>query len=298
MIIPARDGAGGVAYGKYSMNLLSLVDPMHFSRWLPDIPILAGQYEGFAYLGLGMIALGVCVLVDLALSRFRGGIGRASIPLALVAIALFVFAVGSVVAIGPHVLLDAPIRGPVLGLFRSSGRFVWVPYYAIVLWIVVRTANRLGATGAAMVLAIVLFVQIADFSDAHARIARLRLTADDAPAGTLLDDPRWSELAAGRDHLTLLPPADATGPYLPFVLLAARNGLTVNTGYLARWDMRATGRYRESLGKELREGAWSADDLYVVGDAWKDAFLRGAPNARCERLNGYDACVVGPAITP
>lgn len=298
MIIPVRDGAGGVAYGKYSTNLAAFIDPMHFSRWLPDIAVLPGQYEGFAYLGVGMIALGFVVLLDFARLRFRGGIDRASTPLAVVAIVFFVFAVGSVVAIGPHVLLDAPIRGPVLGLFRSSGRFVWVPYYALVLWIVLRAVHRLGAPVGGIVLAALLLVQIADFSDAHARIARLRLSANTEPAGTELDDPRWNALAAGRHHLTLLPPSDATGPYLPFVLLAARNGLTVNTGYLARWDMRATGRYRESLDKQLETGAWSADDLYVVGAPWKDAFLRGAPDARCERLNGYDACVIEPAITP
>jgi hypothetical protein len=298
MIIPVRDAAGGVEFGRYSTNLASLVDPMHFSRWLPDISVLAGQYEGFAYLGVGMIALGLVALFDLARNRFRGGIDRARWPLAIVAALLFVFAVGSVVAIGPHVLLDAPIRGPVLGLFRSSGRFVWVPYYALMLWIVLRVVNRLGAPVAGIALAAALFVQIADFSDAHARIAGLRLTANDAPDGTLLDDPRWRELAAGRDHLTLIPPSDATGPYLPFVLLAARLGLTVNTGYLARWDMRATGRYRESLERQLQAGAWSADDVYVVGAPWKHAFFRGAPGARCERLNGYDACVIGPAITP
>jgi hypothetical protein len=173
-----------------------------------------------------------------------------------------------------------------------------VPYYAHVLWIVLRAVHRLGAPVGGIVLAALLLVQIADFSDAHARIARLRLSANTEPAGTELDDPRWNALAAGRHHLTLLPPSDATGPYLPFVLLAARNGLTVNTGYLARWDMRATGRYRESLDKQLETGAWSADDLYVVGAPWKDAFLRGAPDARCERLNGYDACVIEPAITP
>jgi hypothetical protein len=62
--------------------------------------------------------------------------------------------------------------------------------------------------------------------------------------------------------------------------------------------MRATGRYRESLERQLQAGAWSADDVYVVGAPWKHAFFRGAPGARCERLNGYDACVIGPAITP
>jgi hypothetical protein len=274
---------------------------MQFSRWLPSVPVLADQYEGFSYLGLGMIVLGLALLFDLARRRFHGGIDRAGVPLAVTAVALFVFAVGSVVAIGPHVLLDAPIPGPVLGLFRSSGRFVWVPYYALMLWIVVRTANRCGGPIAATILGAVLVVQIADFSLAHARTARLRLTADAVPDGMRLDDSRWSGLAAGRRHLTLLPPAAcgaAAGPYVPFVLFAAEHGLTVNTGYLARWNMRATGSYCESLDEALRAGAWSADDLYVVGDAWKEAFLRGAPTARCERLNGYDACVVGPAITP
>ena len=68
--------------------------------------------------------------------------------------------------------------------------------------------------------------------------------------------------------------------------------MTLNSGYLARWNRKATGRYCEDLGKQVDAAAWSKDDLYVIGADWKARFERPAPAARCETLNGYDVCVV------
>lgn len=114
--------------------------------------------------------------------------------------------------------------------------------------------------------------------------------------GALPSDPRWAESARGRRHLTMLPPiacGQSAGSYLPFQLFAAEHRLTLNTGYPARWNLSATQQYRTDLAAQMQAGAWSAEDLYVLGpDARWRAFLEQVPPLSCRKLDEYEICVV------
>lgn len=295
LILTVHDTSGGLRYGSYSLNLLAFVNPMGFSRMLPTLPRLPGQYEGFAYLGAGMIALGIVATIALVRRRPATATVRDWSPLMIVAAILLVFAASTVLAIGGWTLLDAPIKNPLLGAFRSSGRFVWVAYYAIVLTAIVAIVRRFRPTTAMVLLTAALALQIFDFSRAHARYAGLRAKADQSVAGTHLEDARWGLLAQDKRHLTMLPPSSCGGddlPYLPFLLLAARHEMTLNSGYLARWNQRKTFRYCADLSEQIASGQLPSDALYVVGDEWRGIFRRAEPDARCESLDGYEACTV------
>lgn len=301
MILRASDSSGGILFGQYSMNLLAFVNPANVSSLLPAIHIPPGQNEGFAYLGIGVLALFAILLVNLARDPRVAGVGREWIPLAVVAMALLVFAVGALIAVGPWTLLDLSFKSRLLGLFRSSGRFIWVAYYALMLLAIVHVLRRFAPSTASILLGAALILQMLDLSAWHMRVARLRVNADVLPADAQLDDPRWEALAAGRHHLTLLPPSacsETAPPYLPMQLFAATHALTINSGYLARWNSRETGRYCDALVQQLAEGPWSADDLYVIGADWKVKFHESAATARCEELNGYEACVVDGSAPP
>jgi hypothetical protein len=301
MTIRVADSSGGVAFGRYSMNLLAFVNPMYLSGLLPSWRVLPGQSEGFAYLGAGMLALLALVLVNLVRERRVEGIGREWKPLAIVAFVLLVFATGALIAIGSWTLIDLSFKSRVLGAFRSSGRFVWIAYYALMLLAIVHVLRRYSPTIAASLLAAALIVQIVDLSAAHERAAVRRFKANVLDPTMRLDDPRWAELAAGRHHLTLLPPASCgkpVGSYVPMLLFAADHAMTFNSGYLARWDARATGQYCKTLQQELANGPWSTDDVYVIGPDWKQRFEKSAPTARCEKIDGYDACVVDAPQSP
>lgn len=298
MIIRSTDSAGGVFYGRYSFNLLGFFNPMGFSRFLPDLPALPGQYEGFAYPGIGILALALWLSID-GLLRYRRlpQPEPAWQPLILVALALCLFAASSVLAVGSWVLIDRPINNRLLGAFRSSGRFVWIAYYALILLVVWTVLKRYRPALAAALLGLVLVVQLTDLSAMHLYFAKTRLNANADVPGSHLTDPRWAELARGRHHLTMLPPSSCgamAGPYLPFQLFAARHRLTFNTGYLARWNEKATIRYCADLDAQADAGAWSKDDLYVLGDdaRWRERFQRMPPPFACEKLDGYEACVV------
>ena len=296
MSIRWADSSGGVPFGRYSMNLLAFVNPMYQSSLLPTAHVPNGQSEGFAYLGVGVLALLALVAVDLVRERRVGGVGRDWLPLVVVAAALLVFATGAVLAIGSWTLVDLSFQSRLLGTFRASGRFVWIAYYVLMLVAIVHVLRRFRPALAAPTLIAALLVQIVDLSAAHERAAQRRTKANVPIAGTELKDARWEALASGRTHLTLLPPPACgveAAPYLPMQLFAASHGMTFNSGFVARWNLRKTHAYCETLGRQVTDGAWSSDELYVVGAAWKARFDASAPDARCETLDGYDACVVG-----
>ena len=293
-IIPHTDGAGGIAYGTYSFNLLAFVNPMGFSRWLPTLPSLPDQYEGFAYLGPGVFLL--VGAVGLAIARRAGlpAVTREWRPLILAAIGLLIFATSSVMAIGSWVVLNVPIESSLLGVFRSSGRFAWVAYYLIVLAALWGVLTRFRYPAASCLLLAALLLQMVDFSIAHAVLGEVRLSANVIPEQARLHEQSWENISRGKTHLTMLPPkacGNEAAPYLPFQLFAATHGMTINTGFVARWDQRATHAYCAGLQQLLVSHTWSTDDLYIVGTDWKERFENADAHLECEQMDGYEACI-------
>jgi hypothetical protein len=131
-------GAGGAlpfeTYGYFSMNLLSPFVPQESG--LPPglggiIDATGGQYEGFNYLGLGLLLASLLVL-PFEVSWFRRNLKR-HIALFVAFAALTAFAISHRVFAGHWLLFEVPMPNYVnraLGIFRDSGRFFWPIAYA------------------------------------------------------------------------------------------------------------------------------------------------------------------------
>lgn len=299
-IIGDKRSISGVPYGHYSFNLLGLFDSMGFSRYVPAFEVGPGQYEGFAWPGLGMwLVFATALVVGLVFHRRHHGGWRGHMPLLVVLASMTVFATSSVVMVGTTVLVDHPIEHPIIGAFRSSGRFIWPLYYTLFALSLFLVARHLKPVVAMATLVLACIVQLADASLIHAHFAGKRTLTITAPAGSRLVSPRWLDLVEGRRHLTVLPPRGC-GPnesWLPFVLLASENRMTINSAYLARVDGRRISAYCDDLRTQLEGGHVSTDDLYVIVDeAWMDQFPATRERLVCETLDGYAACLA-PADT-
>lgn len=192
--ILTRGGGGSAAgFGQYSLNLNALVNPTSFdwyaesgafawSAFLPVLPQYHHQYDGFNYLGAGIL-LGLCAMVVygaakaiLALVRKDGSVFKKArrflaghLWLLLVCLCLTVFAVSNVVTLGEATLFTASLPAPVLalcGIFRASARMFWPCWYLLVLSVVVWCARAFKRHWKFVAILLLLAVQLADISPA------------------------------------------------------------------------------------------------------------------------------------
>ncbi len=296
--------AGGLGY--YSMNLLALVSPGDWSSFLPALPIASdGQaYEGFQYLGLGILLVLATALVFAA----RGRAARApdadtrlwSPWLIAVCLVLTAFAVSPVVTLGSRTLLnlDGPWTAP-LALFRSSGRFVWPLVYVMLTSAIVTVARRGRGQAGVAVLAGAVVLQLVDLHGAH---SFRRQVAHD-PAFHAWTDPfadaRWPQVAPAYAHLALVPPPQCGASPVPYegaIGLTARHGLTINAGVVARRDERAREGYCRALDADIDAARLRDDTLYVVTPAAAGVLTRqGEGRVTCGIIGGVSFCTTPAA---
>ena len=194
----------GIGFGLYSADLLAFAAPFGLSPYLPQPALQVGQWEGNAYLGLGVLML-VCVAALLAARRWRPEPAalRSLAPLLAVCALFALLAATDQVRLGGVVVLNLrrlyrPVAGA-LGPFRSSGRFIWPLYYLVLAAAVLGTLRLAGRRSlATALLAAAVALQLADLS----RAAHDRFFHDSSWRPR---DSRWT-LAAGRyQHLALVP---------------------------------------------------------------------------------------------
>jgi hypothetical protein len=250
-------GAGGsTGFGYFSMNILSPFVPQD-SGVLPFMHDMidgtGGQYEGFNYLGLGILALFV-----IALALYRRDLKALALRyrfLLLTMLAFAAFAISFNPMIGDIALLHpfghpastaatsspAPVPIPAgaastgqklhdlifypLQQFRSSGRFFWPVGYLMAAFGIVGVWRRMpGPTGLA-ILAIAALLQFIDAGPLrHEMSAAIR-----APAATPVGADPWVKLIAAHREITVLPSmdcADAQSPLIPLFVFYASESIT------------------------------------------------------------------------
>ena len=289
-------------YGAFAMPLDALVNPANsdYTTLLPVTGQREGRgFEGFQYLGAGLLAL-LCVAAVVAATRPRApgehllhSHLRWLIP-ALVALTLL--AISNYPDIAGQRLARFPLPAaltPVLDLVRASGRLFWPVAYVLVLAGVV-AIYRLGRERAMLVLATLAVIQGIDL----ARMATtIRAAGADADAHRLYVrtlDPRWTVAIAAAADVTLVP-ADPTHDLALFQEVAWRatsRGIPVRTVYAARTSRRVAARQALEHA-QFAAGNLSPGRLYVLlpGEP-----VPAAARARLRVLDGMR--VVMPLASP
>ena len=258
--IPSR------GFGGFSMNLLAPVDPAGWSAVLPALPLWTqGQEEGFNYLGLSVMALLAFSALSAVILPDSGGLSRSWKVLLALCLALTIFSLSNKVTLGSRVLLEYPLPDALMqvaGAFRSSGRFFWPVFYVLTLLSVLGACRYLSPRAAAMALVAAAAVQAAELHRIPAEIGKRYIDAAPSP----LVDPFWNRAAERYRHIALVPQRMQSPYYIPFALLAADKGLTLNVGYFARWDAERFERSAAALNQEISRGEFRRDTLYVLVD--------------------------------
>jgi hypothetical protein len=297
-------GAGTRAhgFGHYSADLLTFINPMERSSFLPALRQGGGQYEGFAYLGAGVLFLLVLAIAVAVWRRHPPVFAVArGLPLIVAVSVMAAYSLSMHVTMGGRVVMDlrglyAPIM-PVADAFRASGRFVWPLYYVLVLAILAAVVRSLKRRHAIAALALAAVLQVADLTAAIERVS-----TPPAP-----DIGMWSLAAGSYRHLVLYPPqilwvgaclTQGRYPhdyYVAHAWRAYRLGLTINSGYMSRANDQASGEYCGALTRSVAARQFSPDTIYVVAGPALPSFV--GPGMTCGRIDPYDVCVTSERTT-
>lgn len=301
----AKGSLAGEGYGFFSMNMAALVDSetepkFGHARLVPDIPAATqGQYEGFLYLGGGMLALGL-IAIGLLLARLGPPMPRQAHPLwPLVAVAglFWLLALSNQVTLGGWHLFTLPLPQSLLDLlsvFRASGRLGWLAFYLITLGILAVIVRRLPARVALGVLTVALLLQAVDLAS-HYRGLRKAIHARTQWV-TPLQSPQWQAFAADAERLLILPPHPRMEDlYIPFAHLAAAHGLATNAAHTARIEPARIEAFGQGLANTLARGGYDPRTLYVIPQREGLAHVPPALAGQLVELDGYHVLPPGLA---
>ncbi|MFH5923533.1 DUF6311 domain-containing protein [Roseomonas xinghualingensis] len=264
-----RVNSGG-GFGLYSMNLLSPVVPQ-LSIWPGRENFIlmgvAGQYEGFNYLGLGILGL----LLFAVVLAWRPLLARLQqhILLCITLMGLAAYALSTQVYAGTHLVLNLSVLeefGPfalLSGIFRSSGRFFWPLGYFLLALACYALHAQLGARRFIVLATLAILVQAVD---TRPLLASVQHRAAVPPKR--LDREAWTEAARSHDELLMLPQflcasPQTRGALYDFGLIAVRLAIPTNSAIVNRFDLDCQAE-KLAFSRDLRSQSLGKDPLIVL----------------------------------
>ncbi len=223
-------------FGYYSMNLLSPIYPstsMIVPSFDSTVDATGGQYEGYQYLGVGLILL--LLVADFCLGpRDRYRLLRRHAGLVLVCVALTLLALSNKIYAGHHLLMSVPAPAWLLQL-RATGRFFWpVAYSAIIVGALI-VCRRIPARFCVALLLVLASLQYVESSPMRRWVRRgfrnhWEWVVHPAELRPLLANHSklivWPKYGCGADQTNLA--------FSQLFLLASEVAIPVNTTYVGR----------------------------------------------------------------
>lgn len=263
--------SGGL--GLYSANLNTLFDPQNTSSLLLTLPHGPGQYEGYGYLGLGILFLCAVSLLLIFCGPKKTSpffTNQQKILLAILVFFFTVLALSPVIMLGDKVIFEIPLPKFIekaWGIFRSSGRFIWpVCYIVIFLSVITVFHTFLAAKYRIHITAICLILlQLLDLSPLVLSVYRAEKYRTYISYEPALQQEAWVHLFATKSHIVYQPYSAfiyESGGY-DLTYLALKNHVTTSNFYLARSDTNALKQFNDTIQSELDRGYIREDTIYI-----------------------------------
>jgi hypothetical protein len=281
------------------MNLLAPIDPEGYgSLVLRQQPIAPGQYEGYNYLGLGVLLLGL-------ISVTRRPSPPVWLPLRRLIPALVVFGASLLLALstkatfGPYVLYHVTLPVPIMDALtslRASGRLFWPGYYLIFAGVIAVAFRSFHGLWLHAALAIALIVQLLDVAPLRAAVHQqwqLAITPSLPPEAS------WDDLGRSQRHLVVLPPwqcspDDTPGGfdgYAIFGRLALDQHMTINSFYAGRVSGDQMRLFCTEQPYQIQHDGLRSDTAYILARD-KARWLVGLKSGGnyCRYIDRYILC--------
>jgi hypothetical protein len=269
------------SYGAHPANILSFFQsntgdsmygnwgdhPKSLSDIVPAFGHIQGDYEGYAYLGLGgllLLASGVYIFLRTHNSHRRL---NEYWPYALAGFTTFLFAISFRVGFGafekefPFPL----IAKYALSLFRSSGRFMWILAYAVLVLSLLLLVKYLSPNKLKTVLSFLALIQLIELSGPLQQ--RKNFIENFSSSGSVvstIDSSHFQGLSKNKSSVNFWPQTNAPIGWDYVSLLAAKNGLNTNGVYTSRPNYFEMKRIENSTFRELCSNQLKAEIMYAV----------------------------------
>jgi hypothetical protein len=286
---------GETGFGMYRMNLLALFDPSGFDarNWsfLYSLPWVRGNnnYEGFVYLGLGLILVLAISLPMMV--RYREKLTkllRGHVFIFLCLICLTLFSLSNNIGIGSWTLAIplTPKLFSIASILRASARMFWPVFYVIALtgiYFLIRGYSKKIATA---VLGIALAIQIIDTSGAWLEIKN-KINHPGAQPVSSLSDPFWLDAAKHYNKVVRVPVWNEQAIWEKFANYAAQYQLGTNSVFMGRVDQQKIERSNQKTQEMLAQGKFDPNTLYIVEDDYVPQFTK-AMNPKTDLLARFN----------
>jgi len=257
---------GSDGLGDYSFNLNGFFNEKGYSRFFEPLKTYKdGQYEGFAYLGLGIFVL-MAVAAVYMLIRFIKDKRLCDknnliymVAYAFISVILIFFSASPQVTFNDKLIFEFPDIDIIIkywSVFRSSGRMIWPVCYLIILSVIVCNdrlskiiSDKKGISRymAVIILSVCTILQVADLSQTlHEQRKNFAAKVN---YSSPLKEKVWQHISNNEniEHVVCASNHFETIDYLNMAKYAHDNDLTMNNFYFARGiDIRENLKY--SLG--------------------------------------------------
>jgi hypothetical protein len=304
LIIPGGHGYDAGGYRAYSLNLLSPFDSYGLGGIIfKKLPLaFPEQYEGYNYLGLGVMLIGVVSIPVLFVRRrqYSWLTRQITLPIIGCCIALTLLALSTKITVGTRILIDLDPREkltPYLAPLRASGRLFWTPYYVFLGTVLGATILCFRRGIAVIVLAVALLLQIIDINGLR-RWVHSEVNNPSAYRSPL-HSPIWSKLGGVYKNLIVMPawqcntgatPGGLNG-YRIFGFLAMKQHLRINSYYAARYsEIKKQAQCGPDI-EALSHKPLSPDSAYVVTYMLAQQIAQGPTGpGKCYNVDQFILC--------
>lgn len=261
-------------YGFYKFNLNGFLNPLGSSFFLRTQAHGGGDYEGFAYLGVGLLFLIFFIVVLDSVNSFRQTkiFIKKSLPLCIFLFFLLLLAISNNISFGNWQLKLYSVKaGSFLQTFRSTGRFIWPVWYFLILYAFVLLQKALNnhlisyKVTVIMLTSFMLF-QLVDFHEfIHDNVRKVLMNNNSLQWGDQSKD--WDFLRKKYSQIRLLNnPGLGYHKWRELSLIAANHRFKTNVFYLARSDSKILSERKKLDESLLKSGNFDQKTIYVLSD--------------------------------
>lgn len=259
--------SGSWGLGYFNANLNALYNSGGSSRFFKEIPVLPGQYEGNAYLGMGGLFLVIVALIYF----IKNWIDKKDVntkriaACAVLTVVTYGLAMSYKIAWNDHILLNISLPDSLyklLSIFRTSGRFVWVIAYGLMIYAVYQIIRN-SKKYAVYILIVCTVLQIIDIGWCFKKDFSV------ANNSNVVISNKWEEIADRYSHVVLVDGLNYSintvnrNTMFEFAWYAAKHDMTINIMYCARPLTEIHKKQFADVLQELSDGTGDEDTLYI-----------------------------------